>query len=74
MEAENKRIMEFASHQEHMEENRMAKIKEREEAKEHLHKIVGTTFFMPHIFILSFSSTCLYLAPRITPLCSPLAV
>lgn len=40
MEAENRRIMEFASHQQHMEESKMAKIREREEAKEHLHKIV----------------------------------
>lgn len=45
MEAENRRIVEFASHQKHMEETRMAKIREREEAKENLHKIVETPFF-----------------------------
>lgn len=52
MEAENRRIVEFASHQKHMEETRMAKIREREEAKENLHKIVETPFFLnAHTFI-----------------------
>lgn len=72
MEAENRRIVEFASHQEHMEETRMAKIKEREEAKEQLHKIVETNFFP--FKKTSYSMTQLYLAPEMTPLCSPLAV
>lgn len=45
MEAENRRIVEFVSHQKHMEETRMAKIREREEAKENLHKIVETPSF-----------------------------
>ncbi len=40
MEAENRRIMEFAREQERTEETRMAKIREREAAKEHLYKIV----------------------------------
>ena len=46
MEAENRRIMEFVQQQQHMEETRMTKIKEREEAKEHLRKMVQTTFFL----------------------------
>lgn len=48
MEAENRRIMEFANRQQQMEESRMAKIREREEAKENLHKIVETTLLIPN--------------------------
>lgn len=44
-EAENRRIMEFVARQQHMEEDRMAKIREREEAKDHLLKTVETAFF-----------------------------
>lgn len=77
-EAENRRIMEFASHQQHMEESRLAKIREREEAKEYLHKIVETTFCSNgHLFIYSVNDTCLYLVPNITSIThvsSPLAV
>lgn len=51
MEAENRRIMEFANRQQQMEESRMAKIREREEAKENLHKLVETT--LPVSFLLS---------------------
>lgn len=51
MEAENRRIMEFASQQQHMEEARMAKMKEREEAKEHLLKLVETLVFF-HFYCL----------------------
>ena len=43
-EAENRRIMEFVSRQAQVEESRVAKMREREAAKEHLHKIVETTF------------------------------
>lgn len=46
MEAENRRIMEFAMQQQHMEKDRIAKLKEREEAKEHLHKLVKTLGFL----------------------------
>lgn len=46
MDAENRRIMEFASQQEQMEETRIAKIREREEAKEKLYKIVETPFLL----------------------------
>lgn len=53
MEAENRRIMEFAKHQQQMEENRMAKIREREEAKDNLHKIVETTILIPSIYLVS---------------------
>lgn len=42
VEAENRRIMEFAEQQQNMEEARMKKIREREEAKEHLYKKVET--------------------------------
>lgn len=42
MEAENRRIMEFASQRQQMEEIKMEKIREREAAKEHLYKTVGT--------------------------------
>lgn len=44
VEAENRRIKEFASQQKQMEETRMAKIKEREQAKDHLYKMVNTFF------------------------------
>ncbi|KAM4630463.1 uncharacterized protein ACJ7VT_000159 [Polymixia lowei] len=40
MEAENRRIMEFASYQQQMEESRIAKVQEREQAKQHLHKML----------------------------------
>uniref|UniRef100_A0A3Q3XF62 Meiosis-specific nuclear structural protein 1 n=1 Tax=Mola mola TaxID=94237 RepID=A0A3Q3XF62_MOLML len=40
MEAENRRIMEFVSRQAQVEESRVAKMREREAAKEHLHKIL----------------------------------
>lgn len=55
MEAENRRIVEFASRQQQMEESRNAKIKEREDAKEHLHQIVKTTCSSA----CSVSDTCL---------------
>lgn len=42
MEAENRRIMEFASQRQQMEEIKMEKIREREEAKENLYKTVET--------------------------------
>lgn len=74
MEAENKRIMEFVSQQEHMEETRRAKNREREEAKENLHKMVKNTFFTAHTFICVLTDCSLYLALEITSLCSPLAV
>lgn len=45
MEAENRRIMEYASRQQQKEANQMAKNKEREEAKEKLHKLVHKCFF-----------------------------
>ena len=41
MEAENRRIMEFASYQQRKEENRMANVQEREMAKQHLHQMVA---------------------------------
>lgn len=69
MEGENKRIMEFASQQEQLEETRMAKIREREEAKEHLHKLVEITFYL-----YSFNDTRLHSTPKVIHLCSPLAV
>lgn len=47
MEAENRRILEFLSHKEHKEENRMAKIKERETAKDLLLKTVETLSLCP---------------------------
>lgn len=65
MEAENKRIMEFVSHQEHMEETRKAKNREREEAKEILHKMVETTFFTARTFICVLTDCSLYLALEI---------
>lgn len=74
MEAENKRIMEFVSHQERMEETRKAQNREREEAKEILHKIVETTFFTAHTFLCVLTDCSRYLALEITPPCSPLAV
>ncbi|XP_019907686.2 meiosis-specific nuclear structural protein 1 isoform X1 [Esox lucius] len=40
MEAENRRILEFASYQQRKEEDRMAKVREREQAKEHLHQML----------------------------------
>lgn len=40
MEAENRRIIEFAQYQQRKEEDRMAKVREREQAKETLHKMV----------------------------------
>lgn len=40
MEAENQRIREFMSLKKHEEETRMVKMREREEAKEHLRKTV----------------------------------
>lgn len=46
MEAENRRIMEYASRQQQKEANQMAKNKEREEAKEKLHKLVHKCFFI----------------------------
>lgn len=46
MEAENRRIMEYASRQQQKEANQMAKNKEREEAKEKLHKLVHKWFFL----------------------------
>lgn len=46
MEAENRRIMEYASRQQQKEANQMAKNKEREEAKEKLHKLVHKCFFL----------------------------
>lgn len=57
MEAENRRIMEFVSHQEQTKETRVAKIREREEAKEHLQKIVETPFFNAHTFICLLNDT-----------------
>lgn len=42
MEAENRRIMEFASQRQQMEEVKMEKIREREAAKENLYKTVET--------------------------------
>lgn len=56
-EAENRRIVEFASLQQQQEENRMAKIQEREEAKQHLHKIVETTFSNSHPCIYPLNDT-----------------
>lgn len=73
MEAENRRIVEFVSRREHEEKTRMAKIRERDEAKEHLLKLVETTFSQ-NVYSYSFKGTRLYLAPGITPLCSPLAI
>lgn len=62
MEAENRRIMEFASHQQHMEETRMAKMRAKDEAKEHLRKIVEnfSSKKTPHTSICSFSDMSLY--------------
>lgn len=40
VEAENRRIIEFAHYQQRKEEDRMAKVREREQAKENLHKMV----------------------------------
>lgn len=60
MEAENRRIMEFASHQQHMEETRMAKMREKDEAKEHLRKKVENFFFFffkTHILLSVHSVT-----------------
>lgn len=61
MEAENRRIMEFASHQQHMEETRMAKMRERDEAKEQLRKIVENFFSKnTHTSVCSFNDMSLY--------------
>lgn len=58
MEAENRRIMEFVSRQAQVEESRVAKMREREAAKEHLHKIVETTFSSrAHAFLRLFNDT-----------------
>lgn len=46
MEAENRRIMEFVRQQQLLEESRVAKIREREEAKEQLHKLVEIDLFI----------------------------
>lgn len=70
MEAENRRIMEFAKQQERTEENRMAKIREQEEAKEHLHKLVKKKFFLMLIILSVSSMTSLYLTLEIIPLFS----
>lgn len=51
MEAENRRILEFLSHKEHKEENRMAKIKERETAKDLLLKTVETLSLCPQFYL-----------------------
>lgn len=59
IEAENRHIMEFASRQQQMEEIRMAKIREREEAKENLHKIVETSLPVS-IYLSSQSMTHAY--------------
>lgn len=40
VEAENRRIIEFAQYQQRKEEDRMAKVREREQEKEILHKMV----------------------------------
>ena len=76
MEAENRRIMEFASHQQHMEETRMAKMREKDEAKEHLRKKVENFFFFflkPTYFYLFIQWHESVLVSEMTPLC-PLAV
>lgn len=44
VEAENRRIIEFAQYQQRKEEDRMAKVREREQAKETLHKMVRDNF------------------------------
>ena len=44
IEAENRRIREFSSYQQQMEETRMAKIHEREQAKQHLQQMVRSVF------------------------------
>lgn len=54
MEAENRRIMEYASRQQQKEANQMAKNKEREDAKEKLHKLVHKFFY---ISITYFNNT-----------------
>lgn len=59
-EAENQRIREFLNHRENVEESRMAKIKERERGKEHLHKIVKTPYFIDN------SNTFIYLLYKLT--------
>lgn len=41
MEEENRRILEYAKYQERKEEDRMASARQRETAKENLHKLVG---------------------------------
>lgn len=41
VEAENRRIIEFAQYQQRKEEDRMAKVREREQAKETLHKMLS---------------------------------
>lgn len=48
MEAENRRIMEFASQRQQMEEIKMEKIREREAAKENLYKTVETPSSKKH--------------------------
>lgn len=45
MEAENRRILEYAKRQQQKEENQKAMNKDREEAKEKLHKLVHFLFF-----------------------------
>lgn len=65
MEAENKRIVEFMNLKQQEEETRMEKMREREEAKEHLRKAVQTalkpptfiTFAKVHVQVLLFLLT-----------------
>ena len=40
LEEENRRLLEYASHQQRKEEDRMAKVQEREQAKESMHRMV----------------------------------
>lgn len=56
MEAENRRIAEFANSQEHREESRMAKMKEREEAKEHLLQLVRDATLKNALHVLPVTS------------------
>lgn len=51
MEAENKRIREFMDLKQQEEETRMAKTREREEAKEQLRKSVETLFHQTSTFV-----------------------
>ena len=69
MEAENRRIMEFASYQQRKEENRMANVQERETAKEHLHQMVAKRLlYVPscQVFLFELQDGCVF------PLCSSL--